>query len=76
MTIIVVLGSRTMTMMMTMMTMMTSKTMMRCSRPSVVLASKPDWTRQSHSTMSSVTFYHDNHFDRFDDDDDDDDVDE
>ena len=52
-------------MMMTTMTIistMTSKTMMRCSRPSVVLA-RPDCTRQSHSTSSSVIFDRDNDFD-------------
>ena len=54
-----------MMMMMTTMTIistMTSKTMMRCSRPSVVLA-RPDCTRQSHSTSSSVIFDRDNDFD-------------
>ena len=44
-----------MMMMMTMTLTMTSKTMMRCSRPNIVLA-RPDCTRQSHSTMSSVNF--------------------
>ena len=58
-----------MMMMMTTMTIistMTSKTMMRCSRPSVVLA-RPDCTRQSHSTSSSVIFDRDNDFDDSDD---------
>ena len=77
----VILGSGTITMMMKMtMTMMmatmtiistmTSKTMMRCSRPSAVLA-RPDCTRQSHSTSSSVIFDRDNDFDSDDNDSDD-----
>ena len=40
--------------------------MMRCSRPSVVLA-RPGCTRQSHSLSSSVIFDHDNNFDNDDD---------
>ena len=54
------LGCGIMTMMI--ISTMTSKTMMRCSRPSVVLA-RPDCTRQSHSTSSSVIFDRDNEFD-------------
>ena len=55
-----ILGCGIMTMMI--ISTMTSKTMMRCSRPSVVLA-RPDCTRQSHSTSSSVIFDRDNEFD-------------